>query len=206
VNGTAGWSGGEGLAFNGTDTYVKVPDNIMSGLSAITVSFDVQIDSGAGPPYFIYGFGNTSGHGGNGYLFTTGRHVPDLDRLRQLVDGADHPAGPARNLARGMWKHVAYTQTGTTGVLYEDGVEVARNTAVTITPGAIGGGTTTANYLGGRCTRATSYFKGRCATSGSTTGRWRGSRSSSWPSPSPPRASRRTPPPSASATPRGHRT
>ncbi|MFG3017712.1 PKD domain-containing protein [Streptomyces sp. NPDC048254] len=38
-----------------------------------------------------------------------------------------------------MWKRIAYTQTGTTGVLYEDGVEAGRNTSVTITPGAIKG-------------------------------------------------------------------
>ena len=74
VNGTAGWSGsGEGLTFNGSDTYVKVPDNIMSGMNAITVSMDVQIDAAQATPYFLYGFGNTAGSGtGNGYLFTTG--------------------------------------------------------------------------------------------------------------------------------------
>ncbi|MEH0471640.1 hypothetical protein QA943_22830 [Streptomyces sp. B21-097] len=37
VNGTAGWSGnGQGLTFNGSDTYVKVPDDIMSGMNSIT--------------------------------------------------------------------------------------------------------------------------------------------------------------------------
>lgn len=43
---------------------------------------------------------------------------------------------------------MTYTQTGTTGVRYEDGVEVGRNANVTIKPGAIGAGVTTANYLG----------------------------------------------------------
>ncbi len=73
VNGTAGWSNsGDGLAFNGSDTYIKVPDNIMSGMNSISVSMDVKIDSAQSNPYFIYGFGNTSGTAGNGYLFTTG--------------------------------------------------------------------------------------------------------------------------------------
>jgi hypothetical protein len=55
---------------------------------------------------------------------------------------------PSRSLARGGWKHVTYTQTGSTGILYEDGVEVGRNTSVTLTPGSIGNGTTTADYIG----------------------------------------------------------
>ncbi|PIM66161.1 hypothetical protein CTU88_44560, partial [Streptomyces sp. JV178] len=73
VNGSAGWSGsGEGLTFNGSDTYIKVPDNIMSGMNSITVSMDVQIDAGQATPYFLYGFGNSANGAGNGYLFTTG--------------------------------------------------------------------------------------------------------------------------------------
>src|SRR6185295_6186464 len=65
------------------------------------------------------------------------------------------------NLARGAWKHVAYTQTGNTGVLYEDGAEVGRNTGVTITPGAIGGGVTTANYLGRSVYPGDRYLTGK---------------------------------------------
>ncbi|WP_338135368.1 family 43 glycosylhydrolase, partial [Streptomyces europaeiscabiei] len=77
VNGTAGWSGnGEGLTFNGSSTYVKVPDNLMSGMNSITVSMDVQIDAAQATPYFIYGFGNTASSGtGNGYLFTTANYI-----------------------------------------------------------------------------------------------------------------------------------
>ena len=73
VNGTASWGGGDGLGFNGTDTYVKAPDNIMRGMDSITVATDVFIDTGQQTPYFIYGFGNpASSSAGTGYLFTTG--------------------------------------------------------------------------------------------------------------------------------------
>jgi len=41
-------------------------------MSSITVAADVLIDSAQAAPYFIYGFGNSSGANGNGYLFTTG--------------------------------------------------------------------------------------------------------------------------------------
>lgn len=160
VNGTAGWSGtGEGLTFNGSDTYIKVPDNIMSGMNSITVSMDVQIDAAQATPYFLYGFGNTSNGAGNGYLFTTG------DTFRTAIaSGAPSTEQNSRTstaLPRSAWKHVTYTQTGTTGVLYRDGVEVARNTSVTLTPGSIGSGTTTADYIGKSLFTNDKLFKGK---------------------------------------------
>ncbi|GHH83761.1 hypothetical protein GCM10017771_11180 [Streptomyces capitiformicae] len=160
VNGAAGWSGsGEGLTFNGSDTYIKVPDNIMSGMNSITVSMDVKIDSTQATPYFLYGFGNTSNGAGNGYLFTTG------DTYRTAIASGsfstEQNTRTSAALPRSVWKHVTYTQTGTTGVLYQDGVEVARNTSVTVTPGSIGSGITTANYIGKSLYSADKLFKGR---------------------------------------------
>ena len=35
----------------------------MSGMNAITVSMDVQIDAAQATPYFLSGFGNTAGSG-----------------------------------------------------------------------------------------------------------------------------------------------
>ncbi|NEA64781.1 family 43 glycosylhydrolase [Streptomyces sp. SID12488] len=160
VTGTAGWSNsGDGLAFNGSDTYIKVPDNIMSGMSSISVSMDVKIDSAQSNPYFIYGFGNTNGSAGNGYLFTTGNaYRTSIASGNWSTEQTTRNAGT--NLQRAVWKQITYTQTGNTGVLYEDGVEVGRNTAVTLTPGSIGSGTTTANYIGKSVYPGDNLFKG----------------------------------------------
>ncbi|MDF3143203.1 MULTISPECIES: family 43 glycosylhydrolase [unclassified Streptomyces] len=162
VSGAAGWSGtGAGLAFNGSDTYVKVPDDVMKGMDAITVSLDVQIDSAQSTPYFIYGFGNSSGTSGNGYLFTTGNsYRTSIASGNWSTEQTTRPAD-SHQLTRSVWKHLTYTQTGSTGVLYEDGVEVGRNTSVSITPGAIGSGTTTANYIGKSVYSGDKLFKGR---------------------------------------------
>ncbi|WP_306819824.1 LamG domain-containing protein [Streptomyces sp. CA-210063] len=161
VNGTADWKGAEGLGFNGSNTYVKVPDNIMAGLNSITVDFDVWIDRTMGKPYFLYGFGNSSGTSGNGYLFSTGNQFrTGITSSNSAAEQQTRP-GSSYQLARGMWKHVTYTQTGNTGILYENGVEKARNTAVTLTPGSIGGGTTTANYIGRSLYSSDLYFHGR---------------------------------------------
>ncbi|MFG2281567.1 family 43 glycosylhydrolase [Streptomyces asoensis] len=161
VVGTAGWSPtGQGLAFNGTDTYVKVPDNVMRGLDAISVAMDVRIDAGQSTPYFLYGFGNSSGSNGNGYLFATGNSLRTSIATGNWSTEQNTRPADAHNLTRSVWKHLTYTQSGTTGVLYEDGVEVARNTSVTITPGAVGSGITTANYLGKSVYSGDRLFKG----------------------------------------------
>ncbi|MFE7270940.1 family 43 glycosylhydrolase [Streptomyces sp. NPDC057623] len=162
VNGAADWSGtGQGLAFNGSDTYVKVPNDVMKGMDAITVSLDVQIDSAQSTPYFLYGFGNSSGGTGNGYLFATGNSLrTSIASGNWSTEQTTKPAD-SHNLTRSAWKHLTYTQTGNTGVLYEDGVEVGRNTSVSITPGSIGSGITTANYLGKSVYSGDKLFKGR---------------------------------------------
>ncbi|GKQ34914.1 family 43 glycosylhydrolase [Streptomyces sp. A012304] len=162
VQGTASWSAtGQGLAFNGTDTYVKVPNDVMKGMNSITVSTDVLIDAAQSTPYFLYGFGNSSGSSGNGYLFTTGNSFRTSVATGNWSTEQTTKPADSHNLTRSVWKHITYTQTGTTGVLYEDGVEVARNTSVTITPGAIGSGTTTANHIGKSVYSGDKLFKGR---------------------------------------------
>ncbi|WP_329331836.1 family 43 glycosylhydrolase [Streptomyces sp. NBC_00663] len=162
VSGTADWSGtGQGLAFNGSDTYVKVPNDVMKGMASITVSTDVLIDSAQTTPYFIYGFGNSSASNGNGYLFTTGNSYRTSIATGNWSTEQTTKPSDAHNLTRAVWKHLTYTQTGSTAVLYEDGVEVGRNTSVTITPGAIGSGTTTANYIGKSVYSGDKLFKGR---------------------------------------------
>ena len=163
VVGAASWTAGQGLAFNGTDTYVKAPDNMLAGLDSVTVAMDVLIDPALSGAYFIYGFGNTdtgTGHG-NGYLFGGGNEFRTSISTANWTAEQNTRPSPGRNLARGTFKHVTYTQTGTTGVLYEDGAEVGRNTDVTIKPSAIGGGVTTANYLGRSMYTGDVLLKGR---------------------------------------------
>ncbi|GAA2674561.1 family 43 glycosylhydrolase [Actinoplanes palleronii] len=158
----ATWSGAQGLTFDGATTSVKAPNDLMSNLDAITVAFDVKIDSAQATPYFLYGFGNTdtaTGYG-NGYLFATGDGFRNAASLSNWSGEQNTRPATGRNLVRNAWKHVAYTQTGTTGTLYEDGVAVGTNTAISIQPGAIGGGTTTANYFGRSLYTGDRYFKG----------------------------------------------
>lgn len=142
-------TGGEGVRLDGVDDHVKLPDNLLAGLTSITVSAEVLVRAAQGTPYFIYGFGNTDAAGvGNGYLYSTGNSYKT-----SIASGnwsTEQTANSSANLERDVWKTITYTLDDATNTarVYLDGVQVAQNTNVTITPGSIGGGVTTANYLG----------------------------------------------------------
>ncbi|GGM79855.1 family 43 glycosylhydrolase [Dactylosporangium sucinum] len=160
LNGGGTWTGANGLQLDGVDDHVKLPNNLMAGLSSITVAVDVYVDPAQQTPYFIWGLGNSAtSSSGTGYLFTSG------DAFRAGVTttnwSGEKVTGKGANLARGVWKSITYTQTGTTGTLYEDGVQVARNTAVTVPPSAVGNGTTVNNNLGKSNYASDRFLKGR---------------------------------------------
>ncbi|MFF5085048.1 family 43 glycosylhydrolase [Actinoplanes sp. NPDC000266] len=157
VNGAAA-GGAQGVALDGVDDHIDLPDNVLAGLTSVSVSMDVWIDPAQATPYFLYGLGVSSA---GGYLFTTG------DAYRTGITASDYRGeqnttkGSA--LPRGTWKTITYTldDATDTATLYEDGRQVARNTAVTLTPASIGGGVTTANYIGRSLYAADRYLKGR---------------------------------------------
>ncbi len=167
VTGSATWNAGNGFTFTGgsasSGNAIKMPDNLITGLDSITVATDVYVDPALSGNHFIYTFGNLavgSPQSGTGYLFSTA--FPYRATLSAAAWGGEggNVTSKGSNLTQGVWKHIAYTQTGSTGVLYEDGVEVARSTGVTVTPGSIGGGVTTRNFLGRSAYAADGSFRG----------------------------------------------
>ncbi len=56
---------------------------------------------------------------------------------------------------------MTYTLKDGTATIYLDGVKVGEKTGVTIVPGDIGGGRTTANYIGQSVYNADKYLKGK---------------------------------------------
>jgi len=154
-----GQASADGTTLDGTDDYVDLPDHLLAGLTDVTVSLDVLVDASQGTPYFVYGLGNTSGTAGNGYLFTTGNAY-----RTSIATGnwsTEQTVTKGSNLARGVWKTLTYTLSGTTATLYEDGVQVRQSTTVTTDPGQIGGGQTTANYVGRSLYSTDRYLKGQ---------------------------------------------
>ena len=141
-------TGTGGVRLDGVDDYVSVPNDILAGLSSVTVSTDVLVRPEQSGNYFIWGLGNTTDWYGNGYLFATGN--PARAGIASGNWSTEQETRGSANLDRGVWKTLTYTlDAGSkTSRLYLDGVKVAENTNTTTTPGAIGGGKTTANYLG----------------------------------------------------------
>ncbi|MFB2585578.1 family 43 glycosylhydrolase, partial [Herbiconiux liukaitaii] len=133
------------LTLDGGDDYVKLPNDILAGVEDITVQAEVWIDPTQPNPYFIYGLGNTSGGAGNGYLFTTGNAY--RTSLATANWTTEQTVSQGSDLTRGRWANLTYTLEDTTATLYLDGIEVGSGT-VTSDPGDIGGGWTSANYLG----------------------------------------------------------
>ncbi|GAB2807531.1 immunoglobulin-like domain-containing protein [Lentzea nigeriaca] len=159
VSGDTAWLGAEGLRLGGTNGHVRLPDNVLRGLTDVTVSVQVDLATDQSVPYFVWGLGNTLNDTGNGYLFATGNQF-----RASIASGnwsTEQTVDSGRDLARGSWRTITYTLGSGTAILYEDGVEVARKTGVTTTPGAIGDGTTTANYLGRSVYPSDRYLKGR---------------------------------------------
>ncbi|HEY0000257.1 MAG TPA: family 43 glycosylhydrolase, partial [Actinoplanes sp.] len=149
------------LTFDGTDDHVRLPDNAMAGLSAMTVFAEVWVDPAQATPYFLWGLGNTTPAGaGNGYVFSTG----DSAYRAAIASGnwsTEQNATSGTALSRGSWRTLTYTLGGGTATLYLDGRKVAENTAATLTPGSIGGGITKANYIGRSVFSSDKYFRGK---------------------------------------------
>lgn len=163
VSGDVTWEDGA-LALGGTNGHVKLPDNMLAGVDAVTVSADVWVDSGQQTPYFLFGFGNTGSNGeGDGYLFATGGSTSS--GLRAAISTgnwtAEQAAEASGGLPRGYWVNLSYTIDGSAAVLYQDGVAVAQNDAMTLRPSDIGGGRTKANYLGRSQYTSDYYLSGK---------------------------------------------
>lgn len=144
VEGGATFSDGA-LQLDGGDDYVKLPDDLLAGVTDVTVEAEVWIDPTQANPYFIYGLGNTTGGAGDGYLFSTGNAY-----RTSLATGnwsTEQTVSQGKDLTRGRWAKLTYTLQGTTATIYLDGIAVGTGT-VTADPGDIGGGWTSANYLG----------------------------------------------------------
>jgi uncharacterized protein len=103
----------------------------------------------------VFDFG--SGSGVN--MFLTARSGTGTARFAITATGAggeqriDAPAA----LPAGAWTHVAVTRNANLGVLYVNGAEVARNTALTLSPANLGA--TTQNWVG-RSQYADPYLDG----------------------------------------------
>lgn len=149
ILGAPALEGVQGIALDGKDDYVKLPNDILAGLDSITVSMDVKIAPTQQGPYFIYGLGNpATSDSGTGYLFATGNAYRTT--ISPTNWQGEQNVNSGTDLNRGTWQTITYTldHDSKTGIVYLNGQEVKRSTEITITPGSLGGGKTTSNHIG----------------------------------------------------------
>src|ERR1039457_6486513 len=146
--GGASISGGA-VVLDGASGYVNLPNNIVTGYTAVTIETWVT-DNGSGNWARIYDFGNSSGgedfplgSGTSGiqYMFLTSRSGSgtlfgnyNTPSASQGVEWSGTP------LPTGVRQHVVWASDGTaqTAWLYVNGVLVASNPGMTLTPAALG--------------------------------------------------------------------
>ncbi|SNT43855.1 hypothetical protein SAMN05421812_10644 [Asanoa hainanensis] len=134
---------GNAVNLSGSSQYVTLPSGILAGATSFTVATWVRVTTLATWAR-LFDFG--SGTGTN--MFLVPRSGSGTARYAITAGGAggeqriDAPAA----LPAGVWTHVAITHTGNLGILYVNGAEVARNSALTNRPSILG--TTTQNWIG----------------------------------------------------------
>jgi hypothetical protein len=133
---------GNSATMNGSGQYVSLPQGLVQGLTAFSVSAWVKLS--ASPVWtriFDFGTGTTT------YAFMTANSSATTLRfsistggasMEQRVEGAPLPTL--------TWQQVAITVTGTTGTLYVGGAQVGQNAAMTLTLASLGA--TTQTWLG----------------------------------------------------------
>lgn len=149
------------LSLDGSSAYVNLPNDLVKDYNNITIEAWVQDDGSAGWAR-IFDFGNSSngedfpigaaGSAGTQYMFLSA--PSGFGNLRGAYTVSGGGAGEqliewlGASLPVGQMKHVVWTTSGEAkaGRLYVDGVQVAENRNVTLTPAALG--STSNNWLG----------------------------------------------------------
>ena len=131
---------------------------VIQSLSDFTVALNVYVDptvvlTNAGN--FIWTFANSSNMGltSNGNMFFTALNTRYA--ISKTNYNAETSVSKGSALDKGSWKNIIYTQEGTTGTVYIDGVSVKSKT-VTVLPSALGA--TSNNYIGRSCYSGDAYL------------------------------------------------
>ena len=145
----------QGIKFDGTtNAYATLPSGVVGSLSDFTIAGWVKMDAGANWARMF-----DLGTGTNVYMFLA-RNATGYLRYAITTGGGSKEQGINANapINTGVWVHFAITWSGNTGILYMNGLEVGRNTAITLKPSSLG--TTTQNWFGRSQYSADPYLAG----------------------------------------------
>ncbi|MBT2564123.1 putative Ig domain-containing protein [Pedobacter sp. ISL-68] len=141
----ATWTAGKinnGLRLDGTaNGYATLPTSVVSTLNDFTIATWVKMDGTSNwARIFDFGTGTTN------YMFLTPKSSAGNPRYAIKAGGGELILNSSIAIKTGEWTHIAVTQSGSEAIMYINGVEVGRNSAMTLKPSSLGN--TTLNYLG----------------------------------------------------------
>lgn len=139
-------SSGYALDFNGTDQYIDLPNGLTSNFNDFT--FETWFYTNANASWArLLDFGSSTTV--NMFL-TPSYSVTNIPRFAITTNGnlGEQQLTAPTALVQNKWYHIAVTidDASNTGTMYINGVQVAQNTSMTLTPSSLG--ITTNNYLG----------------------------------------------------------
>jgi fibronectin type 3 domain-containing protein len=146
VNGPV-WTTGRienALTLDGVDDHATLPAGIVNGLTDVTIATWVNLDVVTSWTR-IFDIGSST----SSSMFLTPRNGANnfvRFAITTTGGGGEQQINTTRTISPGVWYHVAVTLSGNVGILYVNGVEAGRNSAMTLNPTSLGA--TTQNYLG----------------------------------------------------------
>ena len=146
---------GKGVSLNGTDAYVKLPEDVIYGLYNLSISAWINPEEVVNWAR-VFDFGNGEESPPYPNLFLTVHSSDGKTRLAYEDGGNSHVNTDA--FAINTWTHITVTIEGTKAALYVNGAKVAENTSFHMMPFQIGN--MTSNFLGKSNYKADSLFKG----------------------------------------------
>jgi hypothetical protein len=141
VDRVAGKSG-NAIRLDGLTQYARLPGGIVSGLNDFTISAWVNpqtVDTWAR----VFDFGSSTDV--NMFLTVSAGSAPRF-AITMNGGGNESRLSGTAPLPAGEWTHLAVTRSGTTGTLYVNGVAVATDPNMTLSPASLGA--TTNNWIG----------------------------------------------------------
>lgn len=142
---------------NTTATYVALPGNVIDNLNSMTFAAWVKA-SNTSDAVSLFTAGPAAAAVPTKYMMM----LLNGSRFTMTASGntAEQNISAGGNLTANMWKHVAVTLSGSTGILYIDGVQAATNTSMTIKPSDLAP-TTAGNFIGKSEWTGDKYLKGQ---------------------------------------------